>query len=633
MKDREKQILNYLILNRSLISKKELAEHFNTSVSTIRDEINNINHFIEASSVQIISVRGAGVKLDGKEEAIYTLSEQINSIKQENLERCYYIAYYLLIYHDNYIRIKDLADRFYLSRSAIYYELKKLNKILKDENVYVELNKGKGVCLKGEEKVLRNLLSRILAMQTDILDPYGFKSSYQSIQENMISGCKLDVSFIYFQLKQTLEKIGLSLSDNSLNTLLLHIAISIIRIQQGNVIQDDENHCIRFETIYTEIRLFTQRLAEHYRISFIESEIYLIYQYVISSNDVLSGQEIYEDQSSRELCFTLAKDIVHLVEETRNIHLSNHNVMDNLIVHLLPLVNRTLNHVDLKNPLLEQIKQEYSDAFGIAWMCNSLFKKYFKKLLSEDELAYLAIHIEAMLEQEEPLIRTILVCSQGIGISQLIASKIQKAFHRIKIVDVIAEKELMNYQKDNIDLCISTFPVETSLNKIIVNPLLYQQDYKNIQNFIDDYSLTKIKLFNKLHLETLLHCKLSNQQDVIDTVSKQLFEKGYVFASYAQDVVERERKCSTAIGCKTALPHGYLSSVQHSALCIVTFDECILWGEERVDLLVFLAIKEEDVKIVNLKLRQLYQCLYQEEIHNLLVKAGSKKEIETILDI
>ena len=108
-------------------------------------------------------------------------------------------------------------------------------------------------------------------------------------------------------------------------------------------------------------------------------------------------------------------------------------------LHLIPLANRIINQVNLKNPMMNQIKMEYPDAFGIAYMCNSLFKKYFNHLLSEDELAYLAIHIESMIEQEEQAIKTILVCSQGIGVSQLLASRIQTTFSKIKIIDVIAE--------------------------------------------------------------------------------------------------------------------------------------------------------------------------------------------------
>ena len=120
---------------------------------------------------------------------------------------------------------------------------------------------------------------------------------------------------------------------------------------------------------------------------------------------------------------------------------------------------------------------------------------------------------------------------------------------------------------------------------------------------------------------------------MICSVSQVLSSKGYVKSKYGDDVAEREKKCSTAIGSKIAIPHGYLESVQRSAICVVTLNECILWGEDEVDLLIFLAVTREEVKTVNLKLRQLYQLLYRQEIHDRILQANSKEEIEDILDI
>lgn len=632
MKQREKDILNYLITHRHLISKKELADQHQVSISTIRDEIKNLNEFLKIYDVEITSIRGSGVRIEGSDENIQEVLDKINTDKS-HLDRCYYIAYYLLTHKGSYVKISELAEQFYLSQSAIRNDLDRLNKLLKNEKVVLEFNKGKGVQLVGEEKELRNFLSKILAIQADILDPYGFKSSYKTIQERIISICQLDIEPIHRYLRNTLKRIGLSLSDNSFNTLLLHIAISIIRIRQGNLLNNDDQLAISFEAIYQEIIQLCNKLEKTYGTHFSKSERHLIYQYLISSNDVLSGQEIYGDNDIRNTCQLLAREIVQIVEDTRNIHLDDESIVDNLVVHLLPLTNRMANSVTLKNPLLNQIKQEYPDAYGISWMCNSLFKKYFGVMLQEDELAYLAIHIEAMIEQEKTLIRTIIVCSQGVGISQLLASKIQKAFNEIKIIDVIAENCIDKYKPDKIDLCISTFPVETTINRIIVNPLLYQQDYKKIQAFIDRYSSDKIKLFRKIHLETILHCELTKADDVICSVSQVLSSKGYVKPKYGDDVAEREKKCSTAIGSKIAIPHGYLESVYRSAICVVTLNECILWGEDEVDLLIFLAVTREEVKTVNLKLRQLYQLLYRQEIHDRILQANSKEEIEDILDI
>ena len=633
MIERERMILKYLINKQGLVTKKEIADFLNVSVSTIRDDIQMLKQYLKFYPIEIVSVRGSGIQLQAEKEILEKLRDELNFHSSSELDHSSELIYYLLTYRKNYVGLNELADQFYLSRSAIQAELDKLKPLLQKKHVSLHFSKGKGVKLEGDEKQLRALFSEVVSHQTHILDPYGFKSSYKTIQENVAEYLQLETDTIHKHLKQVLSEIGLSLSDNSFNNLLIHILISIVRIKQGNDLKNNLLSIIEYPRIYEAVKLLCMNLGKAYRVEFSKSEIDLIYQYLVSSNDLIDHEERKSNDGLYQICTQLSQEIIRLVEDIRHFTIWDENTQNNLELHLIPLANRIINQVNLKNPMMNQIKMEYPDAFGIAYMCNSLFKKYFNHLLSEDELAYLAIHIESMIEQEEQAIKTILVCSQGIGVSQLLASRIQTTFSKIKIIDVIAEHSIKDYDTQKVDLCIATFPIETAIPKIIVSPLISKDDCRRIQQFIEEYSSRGIKLFNMIHLECMLHLMAENEQSVIQKVSNYLGIKGYVKDDYYENIMEREQKCSTAIGFRTAIPHASEKTVNESVICVVTLDHCIEWGGDQVDLILFLAIRNEDIKRINLKLRALYQFLYVNKNHEYLLNANSKEEIQTIINL
>ncbi len=228
MIERERMILKYLINKQGLVTKKEIADFLNVSVSTIRDDIQMLKQYLKFYPIEIVSVRGSGIQLQAEKEILEKLRDELNFHSSSELDHSSELIYYLLTYRKNYVRLNELADQFYLSRSAIQAELDKLKPLLQKKHVSLHFSKGKGVKLEGDEKQLRALFSEVVSHQTHILDPYGFKSSYKTIQENVAEYLQLETDTIHKHLKQVLSEIGLSLSDNSFNNLLIHILIYLL---------------------------------------------------------------------------------------------------------------------------------------------------------------------------------------------------------------------------------------------------------------------------------------------------------------------------------------------------------------------------------------------------------------------
>jgi mannitol operon transcriptional antiterminator len=146
--------------------------------------------------------------------------------------------------------------------------------------------------------------------------------------------------------------------------------------------------------------------------------------------------------------------------------------------------------LDIRNPLLKKIKEEYKDVFEISQACCEVINNRLGFTLPESEVGYIAMHIGSAIEQikntEEKVNHTfniVVTCISGIGTSKMLAERIKNEFKNLNIIEVFAttntnDKWLI---KNDIDLIVSTVHFENNVVPVIsVNPLLLKKDIDKI---------------------------------------------------------------------------------------------------------------------------------------------------------
>ena len=119
-----------------------------------------------------------------------------------------------------------------------------------------------------------------------------------------------------------------------------------------------------------------------------------------------------------------------------------------MFLQLKAMIARLKYRTGFKNPLLRQIKAKYPNLMAMAWSASNMFERELRLDVNEHEVAYLALHIGGAIERSSANLRACIVCDYGIGISQILREKIERAkremadtIEKVKLIDREAARE------------------------------------------------------------------------------------------------------------------------------------------------------------------------------------------------
>lgn len=622
------QIILYCLQKDGFVSLDELSKELLVSPATIRSDLPLVEEEIKAYNLSLVRKRGVGYQITGsftdKSYAYQHFIKKRDHDKDDD-DLVYNLLLALIKNANKFIRIRDLANDLYVSESTVQKKILEIKKIIDIEDVQIESVKNKGIRLVCSESAIRMLYYQLMKRNKAVES-----KSNEDIKSQVLELLHIQPDFIFNEIKKCECSLNQSFSDEAVNSLAIHIAIAVRRINDGKTVPHQEFvNTDRYKHEYEAAKKLCSAVEKYYNISFNEDEIYYVFLHLISTKILKDDSIISNPNNNNEYdkASEIAKNIVNLVSNIKQIDIEK-KYIDNLIIHLRPTINRIEYNMKLTNPLLDEIKKKYPEAYGIAWMCNPIFLRTIHKEMSEDEAAFIAIHIQTMIESKLNYIKAVLVCSSGIGISQLLATQIEKHINKIKIVG-IESIDSFKEKKYDAHCVISTFPINTKLPLIIVSPILSDYDIQHINDFIFKNSIDNRS--RHLPIITFINQDYCSQAELIRGISKSLEESGYVNSDFADSVFDRESINSTAIGMETALPHADFKTINKTCLAIVTLKRKILWGSDKVDLVIFSIIRKDDVAFVTPELRDIYRKLYSKENHQRFINAEKHEEILSIL--
>ena len=228
------------------------------------------------------------------------------------------------------------------------------------------------------------------------------------------------------------------------------------------------------------------QLEELFQIKIPEAEIIYIAMH-------LRGAKLWHEKNplAESSDFMLAKQTKELIEEVGTIInkdlTDNHSLFEDLFTHLKTADYRLSQNMTINNPLLDRIKNEYTELFNI--VKKSVEKIFTRYTVPDEEIGFLVMHFGAVLIEEKYALPPMKVASsvRAIGTSKMLVSRLKQEFPILKEVNHFSVYEFKKMDASEYDLVISTVPIfENGEEYITVNPLLSETDIQKISKYINE---------------------------------------------------------------------------------------------------------------------------------------------------
>ena len=578
---RLKQIFDYLTLDYDYHTSKEIGEVMELSSKTIRKEINSLNSVIKDKGAIIESKPGKGfifkikskdkfkkfLKNDWYKYAYYQEEDGDKNLRYENILR-------MFLFSNSYIKQFELAEIFHVSESQINKDLPYIRQILENYNLDLISKPYYGMKVKGSEKNMR------LAIKNEIgEDPLLFEGDENRNLFNKIQKIidEMDFGEDYYMPYVTFKN------------LVIHIYIAILRIKQKKFINLSQEYEKKV-TSYKEYKIaakIVNELEEKLEIKIPKDELVYITTHLIAKNTIRDQEKI-----STEILALSQKIIDEIYRVSKYDFRANIDFFFSLAIHLGPLINRIKYGFNMKNPILDDIKENKIPYLLATIGANVINEKYQTKL-SEDEIGYIALHIMAAMNSNTINTKNILIiCGSGNSSAQIMKAQLNRQFknniNEIKTTDL---RSLDQINMKNYDLIISSVKIDSpcDLPIVYVDIIFSKVDLDNIKIAFEDNRLKKIyDIFaNSVFIKT---DKFKNKLEVLKFIAETIEDKSNIKKEKGLNQLKKREGMGNTSFDNIAIPH-ILDQVEgDSYSVIIILDEPIKWNDKKIKLVYSLVI-------------------------------------------
>ncbi len=508
LNSRQKEIIK--ILTRSTINKpittSMIAKELSLSSRTVLREMPKIEAWLDENEFKFIKKPGVGLIIDedlDNQQLILELLE-IEKIKKQysKEERKKIIVGELLIAKEP-LKFFYFTSQLKISEGTLSGDLDAIEIWLTKFNIKLIRKPGLGIYVQGEESDFRKALVNLFY---DTIDENELIDAVKEVGESEKSKDVIELSvenkllkFIDRDIIKSVEKtvgdledaLDIKLADNAYIGLVVHLSLAIQRIENNEKISIDEETLKELSKLseFSMAEKIVKAIEKEFNIDIPKDEIGYITMHLKGAKLRLNSKA--EDFNLSNLDVKqVAYHIISTAEKEFGVYLrEDGRLIIDLTNHLVPAISRLKMKLNIRNPLLENIKENYFREFEVcSKACDILKVMTNLSEIPESEIAYITMHIAAALEKNilDEKVNIVIACHTGIGTSRLLMSIIEKEFKNIEVIGTISSIniDIKKLKDDGVDFIISTVELKVDYKYIRVNTIITEQDKMLIEDNI-----------------------------------------------------------------------------------------------------------------------------------------------------
>lgn len=650
MNARQKKLLKILINEEDYISVDQLMDQLAVSKRTVHNDLCKVEDFLSDYHIELKRKSKHGVKIEAsvskKESLLYYLDihKEETDILSTKIRRMK--IYSRLLSNNEGTSLNKLADEFMVSKTSIVSDLDIIEKQVQKFNLSL-IKDRKGTRIEGNEIDIRHALSQLasdfvqLEFEEDQIEPKVSRldlSTYYRLKNLFNIDAIEKIERIICEAEQ---RLGYVINDLSYVNLITHLLILIKRVDNDTLYtKETAKQIYQAEVIDKTMAIanyIAVAIAQEFDIELPKGEVQYIHQYLVCSGIQSDFMHLNIENhllDIKEEHIEIVNQLIEFVSVAIHCPLQEDKELKiSLMTHIVPLLQRIKYHVKLDNPLINEIKVQYSAMFSIITLAVEMIDNQTLHNLSQDEIGFLTIHFQAAVERSMQQKNVIIVCPEGIGFSRLIAHRIERFISSIVIKDIVSLNQLQQIDLKEIDFVISTVPIkECTKPVVLVSSFLSEMDIRGINNFLVDHVSEQKQYYQhlgKIIDETVVHVQLDfdNKDDILSYLCDELHKHHYVSENYKESVFRREKIMATDLGNNIAIPHGSEKEIIKSKIVIATLKKPILWNQHQVQIIFMIAMNMKEPQVTKNTLKDLYAVMDNKQAMQVLLEAKDAKDV------
>ena len=498
---RQKQIVGTLLEKSGFVPVSEIAATLQISGRTVMRELSALEYELKAFSAQVERKSSQGIRLHCPEQYKAQLQRAVNTKTKLLLcskeERRQFILSTLL-HAAEPVKMLVFTNTLGVTDATVSADLDKCEPWLRRNRIELVKRPGVGVYLIADEWHLRrgilNLFhdahpwQEVIAMLKD-------RDVLSDMAAQDIMGF-LDADLLWLTVEQAGNEKSLRTilqADKDYSEFLITVFCMLKRVREGCPIKGELERMEEWGKTaeYPSVLSLLKRLEQAAGIALPGDEADYLMLQLQQSHGRVSYPERTDEQTQ-----TLIKEVIRIAEsETGYLLEGNTTFVRGLCDHLIPAINRLRLNLQIRNPLLNSVKDHYPHLYALAETCTEPLSRALHVTVPEEEIAYIAMHLGVALEdrnlKRNRVFRTVVCCPAGMVSAQFLATLIGREFPELLVTDIWATTNISEalLLERGADLVISTVPI-TGLRTafLAVSPFLLEEDKARLRAYLKTVS-------------------------------------------------------------------------------------------------------------------------------------------------
>lgn len=270
MNQRITEIVRILQEAQTVVRITDLAEQFQVSQRTIRNDLNEINDLLRTNGLPKLTLKHGG-QIIPPEEVEQLLSVIVTGdfylyklSKDERIK----IAAAILVSSSEFVTLNSIAERLYVSRATVIHDLDEIKFFVRGGNLEVISYPNKGLRTHGAESDKRIFLMLLLSSPSSTPEQRDIVARYISVQ----AGNRVIIQKIINEQEHIHQSY---LTDASFGNILLYLGIMVDRNLRGEFLEPQPH---TENSKYNMAQDILRYIAQYCNVTVTENDIWFLCQ-------------------------------------------------------------------------------------------------------------------------------------------------------------------------------------------------------------------------------------------------------------------------------------------------------------------------------------------------------------------